>query len=182
MQARLWRSRSKRHLSKPTNSRRTLCKALVRPRPDSGFPCEYYGFLEMLLRMTLETRPDWLSLCLQDGFTYVTGGDPNPGDDKRPYNISNPELFKFAFQAQNVFFFWDDNPICPVREGCQSVNKSTLKPINGWMFVSKHKSLGFYLGFFVILVTRAAMTPPSTTAPTATSWTLRSTQRATAPC
>ena len=59
----------------------------------------------MLLRMTLETRPDWLSLCLQDGFTYVTGGDPNPGDDKRPYNISNPELFKFAFQAQNVFFF-----------------------------------------------------------------------------
>ena len=50
------------------------------------------------------------------------------------------------------------------------------------MFVSKHKSLGFYLGFFVILVTRAAMTPPSTTAPTATSWILRSTQRATALC
>ena len=77
-------------------------------------------------------------------------------------------------------FFLDDNPICPVREGCQSVNKSTLKPINGWMFVSKHKSLGFSLGFFVILVTRAAMTPRSTTAPTATSWILRSTQRATA--
>ena len=34
----------------------------------------------------------------QDGFAYVTGGNPNPGDDLRPYNISSPENFKFILQ------------------------------------------------------------------------------------
>lgn len=38
---------------------------------------------------------------VQDGFTYVTGGEPNPGDDLRPYNISSPEMFKFILQAQS---------------------------------------------------------------------------------
>ena len=43
--------------------------------------------------------------CVQDGFTYVTGGEPNPGDDLRPYNISSPEMFKFILQVPKAAQF-----------------------------------------------------------------------------
>ena len=39
-----------------------------------------------------------LKASSKDGFAYVTGGNPNPGDDLRPYNISSPENFKFILQ------------------------------------------------------------------------------------
>eukprot|EP00438_Fugacium_kawagutii_P001457 Skav211874 [mRNA] locus=scaffold1431:355387:369789:+ [translate_table: standard] len=42
-----------------------------------------------------------MTCCCQDGFKYVTGGEPNPGDDLRPYNISSPEMFKFILQGRH---------------------------------------------------------------------------------
>nr|ABI14326.1 unknown [Pfiesteria piscicida] len=34
-------------------------------------------------------------------FSYVTGGDPNPGDDLRQYNISKPKPFQFILQGRH---------------------------------------------------------------------------------
>ncbi|CAE7666968.1 unnamed protein product [Symbiodinium microadriaticum] len=44
---------------------------------------------------------DALKGLKEDGFSYVTGGDPNPGDDLRPYNVSKPKPFKFIFQGRH---------------------------------------------------------------------------------
>jgi len=44
---------------------------------------------------------DVLKGLQDDGFSYVTGGDPNPGDDLRPYNVSKPKPFKFIFQGRH---------------------------------------------------------------------------------
>jgi len=34
-------------------------------------------------------------------YSYVTGGDPNPGDDLRPYNISKPRRYEFILQGRH---------------------------------------------------------------------------------
>jgi hypothetical protein len=38
-------------------------------------------------------------LTPSNGFSYVTGGQPDPADDLRPYNITSPEKFQFIAQA-----------------------------------------------------------------------------------
>mmetsp|Transcript_78455 Transcript_78455/g.254812 ORF Transcript_78455/g.254812 Transcript_78455/m.254812 type:complete len:385 (+) Transcript_78455:403-1557(+) len=42
-----------------------------------------------------------LSSGMDGTFEYVTGGDPNPGDDLRPYNISQPKPFQFIVQGRH---------------------------------------------------------------------------------
>lgn len=34
-------------------------------------------------------------------YDYVTGGDPNPGDDLQRYNISKPLAYRFVFQGSH---------------------------------------------------------------------------------
>ena len=41
------------------------------------------------------------ALSNKSGFSYVTGGDPNPGDDLRPFNITEPENFEFILQGRH---------------------------------------------------------------------------------
>ncbi len=43
-----------------------------------------------------QTLIDGLSTA---GFSYVSGGNPNPADDLRPYNITEPENFQFIAQV-----------------------------------------------------------------------------------
>ena len=52
------------------------------------------------LQAYTDTKSALMSL-LSDGFSYVTGGDPNPGDDLRPYNVTKPKNFKFIFQGRH---------------------------------------------------------------------------------
>ena len=62
-----------------------------------------------LAELSLPTSPfqaytdtkDALMSLQSDGFSYVTGGDPNPADDKRPKNITKPKGFKFVFQGRH---------------------------------------------------------------------------------
>ena len=41
-------------------------------------------------------------LTPSNGFSYVTGGQPDPADDLRPYNITSPENFQFIAQASDI--------------------------------------------------------------------------------
>ena len=43
-----------------------------------------------------QTLIDGLSTA---GFSYVSGGNPNPADDLRPYNITEPKNFQFIAQV-----------------------------------------------------------------------------------
>lgn len=59
-----------------------------------------------------------------DGFSYVTGGHPNPADDLRPYNISSPENFQFIVQACTKSFWHLHDPtwsnMCSFMESSDS--------------------------------------------------------------
>jgi len=44
---------------------------------------------------------DMLNEGIDGHYSYVTGGDPNPGDDLRPYNISKPRRYEFILQGRH---------------------------------------------------------------------------------
>ncbi|CAE7739689.1 unnamed protein product [Symbiodinium sp. CCMP2592] len=44
---------------------------------------------------------DVLKSLKDHGYSYITGGDPNPGDDLRHYNIEKPKNFQFIFQGRH---------------------------------------------------------------------------------
>ena len=75
-------------------------------KPDFGSCGNACCLAEIYLSSTpLQTYTDAKNALMSlqaDGFSYVTGGDPNPGDDLRPYNISKPENFKFIFQGRHA--------------------------------------------------------------------------------
>ena len=132
-----------------------------------------------------QTLIDGLSTA---GFSYVSGGNPNPADDLRPYKITEPKNFQFIAQVWSswVVAHWivtnvTHSTFCSLASFCVFCITKFWMP--QWAFNSCYALVWTKSGVWrVCFGFRAAMTPPSTTAPTATSWTLRSTQRATALC
>jgi len=60
-----------------------------------------------LVELQLNQSPEKVHQALIDGltpsngFSYVTGGQPDPADDLRPYNITSPEKFQFIAQGRH---------------------------------------------------------------------------------
>lgn len=44
---------------------------------------------------------DALKNKVDGAYDYITGGDPNPGDDLRQYNITQPAAFQYIFQGDH---------------------------------------------------------------------------------
>lgn len=74
-------------------------------RPDLGSCSNACCLLEVELKDTPEAVYASLTGLLKskvDGqYDYITGGDPNPGDDLRQYNITSPAAFQFILQGSH---------------------------------------------------------------------------------
>lgn len=74
-------------------------------KPDSGSCGNACCMAELDLSMEPEAAyaqaVDVLKSLKDDGYRYITGGNPNPGDDLRHYNITKPKNFHFIFQGRH---------------------------------------------------------------------------------
>jgi len=74
-------------------------------KPDRGSCGNACCMAELDLSFDPETAyhhaVDVLKSLKDNGYRYITGGNPNPGDDLRHYNITKPKNFQFIFQGRH---------------------------------------------------------------------------------